>query len=148
MKRVALALGAIVVALYLVALLVPVDPEERRPETRLSGSVAEAPSDWGERIEPRMQVYVQTNTWYGIPHSVTTVSFALDGDLFIPCARCGTKRWPRNVARDPEVVVKVGDALYERKAVRVDDPNVLQRVFGERLHQVDDLWLFRMDPRD
>ncbi len=147
MKRVLLVVAALIVGFCIVALLVPVDPEERRPGTRLSGSVADAPSDWAELIEPRTKVYVQTSTWYMVPHSVTTVSFALDGDLYIPCARCGTKRWPKNVSRDPNVVVKVRDSLYERRAVRVKDPLVLQKLFADRLPEMYDLCLFRMEPR-
>ena len=148
MRNALLALGALALGVYVAALWVPIDPEERRPGTRLSGSVASAPANWAERVQPRMQVWVQTRTWYGIPHSVTTVSFTLDGDLYVPCARCSTKRWPRNVARDPNVVVKVGDALYERKAVRVEDARILERIFRGRWEPDGDLWLFRMEPRD
>lgn len=148
MRVILLGTAGLLLLLFLGARWIPLDPLERRPGGRLSGTASQAPADWAELIAPRTKVWVQTQPWYGIPHSVTTVSFALDGDLYVPCARCGTKRWPRHVARQPEVVVKVGDRLYERRAVRVEDPATLRRLLGERLQEVDDLWVFRMDPRD
>lgn len=139
--------GAGVVVLYLSALVVPIDPQERRPGTRLSGTIVEAPADWSASIAANPKIFVQTKTWYGIPHSVTTVSFALDGALYVPCARCPPKRWPKNVARDPDVVLKIGSSLYERRAVRVEDPALLQRLFAGRSPSPKITWLFRMDPR-
>ncbi len=144
-RHVLIAAALLAVGLYLLALVVPVDPEERRPGLRLSGTVAEAPVDWRTRLAPREKIYVQTRTPYGIPHSVTTVSFTLDGALYVPCARCSGKRWPKNVARDPAVVVKVGNDLYPRRAIRVEDPALLARLFGGRDEGLDDVWMFRMD---
>ena len=143
-----LTLAAFPLVLYLIALAVPIDPAERRPGFRLSGVTTEAPADWSALIRPRTKIWVQTNTGYGLPHSVTTISLAIDGDLYVPCGRCAEKRWPRNVERDPDVVVKVGDALYPRRAIRVEDERILQRAFRGARGDMSGVWLYRMDPRD
>lgn len=147
MRRVLLAIAAFPVVLYLIALAIPIDPVERRPGFRLSGAVEDAPSDWSTVIRPRTKIAVQTSTGYGLPHSVTTVSLAIDGDLYVPCGRCAEKRWPRNVERDPDVVVKVGDVLYERRAVRVEDERLRRRAFRGARGDMSGVWLYRMDPR-
>ena len=150
MKRVVLIVVAVIVVVYVLALLVPFEPEERRPGTRLGGSLAaEQDTDWSFRAPGRMQIYVETATWYGIPHSVTTASWVHEGDLYVPCNACATKRWPRNVARNPDVRLKVGDEIYERRAVRIADDDERRRLFAALTDRplTPGRWLFRMAPR-
>ncbi|MEM7001555.1 MAG: hypothetical protein AAF529_12280 [Pseudomonadota bacterium] len=136
----------ILVALFLAARYVPVAPEEQRPGTRLSGSwVSEPVADFSTFWSSGQRAYVQTAPWWGIPHSVTTTSFVVEGKLYVPCRSCAQKRWPRNVAADPHVVIKLGDDLYPLKAVRVEDPAELKRIFQGNARE--GLWAFRMDPR-
>lgn len=145
-----LALGGLVVTAYLLALVVPLDPEERRPGLRLSGPLTDSADPDFSFLAPRQLVYVQTTPWYGIPHSVTTTSFVLQGDLYIPCARCPSKRWPRNVAHNPDVVVKAGETLYPMTATRVTDRETLHRLFAGAEadpHSMPDVWVFKMTPR-
>ena len=149
MKKVALIAAILIVVIYLLALTVPVNPDEQRPGTRLSGELVEARMvDWSF-IDERKQVYVQTSTWYGVPHSVTTTSWVLEGDLYVPCGWCASKRWPKNVESDPKVMLKVDDKLYERQAVLITDPAERHRILSTLVgHDVDDaLQVYRMDPR-
>lgn len=147
MKKILIIIVSTVALLYAVALAVPIDPEERRPGTRLGGTlVDEANPDWSF-VENRQQVYVQTNTWYFIPHSVTTISFVADDELYIPCGWCEGKQWPKNVAADPRVTVKIGERLYRRVAVKIpqeaDKRHILNVPEGE---PTPDFTLYRMDP--
>lgn len=97
---------------YTFAVLLPMDPIEQRPGTTLSGLLAQNPiSDWSTLKEQEL-VYVQANTWYGIPHSVTVRGISHEGELFIPCGRCAEKRWPKLVAADPKVTIKAGGYLH------------------------------------
>ena len=150
MKRAVLIVVAVLVAVYLVALVAPYEPDERRPGTRLGGPLAaEQDTDWSFREPGRMQIFVETATWYGIPHSVTTTSWIVDGDLYVPCNACATKRWPKNVARNADVRLKVGGEIYERRAVRITDDAERQRVFGALGAGADrpGRWVFRMETR-
>lgn len=147
MKKVLLGVVVLLVLLYAGALAIPIDPDEQRPGTRLSGSLVEDTNpDWSF-MQPQQKVWVQTNTWYLIPHSITTISFVMDGELYIPCGWCGSKRWPKLVADNPGVTVKVGDKLYRRTAVKVTDEAFKQQVLqalGGR--EITDLEIYRMDP--
>ena len=137
----------IVVVMYFAAMAIPINPDEQRPGTRLPGNlVTDTDVDWSF-MQPRQKVYVQTNTWYGIPHSVTTVSFVIDGELYIPCGWCATKRWPKNVAADPDVLVKVGESLYPRRAVEVTESTIVQDMFARMDMGSEGVAVYRMDPR-
>ena len=143
MKKLFLSIALIIVIVYVFALLVPINPDEQRPGTSLSGTlIDETDVDWSF-LESRTQIYVQTSTWYGIPHSVTTTSFVDDGVLFVPCARCDSKRWPKNVASNPNVLVKVGDNLFPRRAELVTDVETKRQFLNDRHQEVA---LYRMNP--
>jgi len=147
MKKALIVLVATLALLYAVALAIPIDPDERRPGTRLSGTVVEdANPDWSF-LANRQQVYVQTNTWYLIPHSVTTISFVSDNELYIPCGWCDGKQWPKNVDADPRVTVKIGDNIYPRVAVMIPEEEEKRRILNVPSGEpTPDLVLYRMDP--
>ena len=108
--------------------LVACEPKDRRPGLWLSGEVVAEPiTDWSFTDGAR-EIFVETRTWYGIPHSVTTVVVAHDGTLYVPSVYMeggkfpDARFWNRNVVRDPRVRLKIGERIVERKAVLVEDP--------------------------
>ena len=109
-----------------VVLLAACQPSDRRPGQWLSGEVQPTPADWSF-TEGFTEVQLETNTWYGIPHSVTVVLAYADDTLYVPSiyeAQApfpGSKFWNKNVASDPDVRLKVGNDLYELRAVHVAD---------------------------
>ncbi|MEM9621483.1 MAG: hypothetical protein AAF993_07540 [Pseudomonadota bacterium] len=147
LRRITAVVIATLILLYATAALIRVNPEEQRPGLRLSGTVdATVAPDWSAMV-PRQKVWLQTHPWYGIPHSVTTVSFVHAGELYIPCARCADKRWPAIVAANDTVVVKVDDLLYQRRAVRVTDTQLRRQILN--LPPDDprsDVYLYHMAP--
>jgi hypothetical protein len=157
-------------ALFLVALvaLVACEPKDRRPGLWLSGEVVAEPiTDWSFTNDVR-EIFVETHTWYGIPHSVTTVVVAHNGTLYVPSVYMegGTfpeaRAWNRNVVRDPRVRLKIGERLFERKAVLVEDPaewNAVLAAFAAKMPFWQELAnkpegerptivFLRMDPRE
>jgi hypothetical protein len=119
--------------LLLVALLATAcDPKDRRPGTWVSGTeVSEPVTDWSF-TDTVGEIFVETRTWYGIPHSVTTVC-ARDGErLYVPSVYFeggdfpDKRFWNRNVVRDPRVRLSIGGKIYERSAVLVTDPGEIQ----------------------
>lgn len=147
MKKFAVAPIAVLAIVYGAVLTLPIEPQERRPGLRLGGELAaEQNPDWSLYEGPK-KIWVETRTWYGLRHSVTTTSFAVDGALYVPCRDCETKRWPRNVVRDPRVRLKIDGRLYERTAVRISEEaeraRLLLRLAGEPRPNVA---VFRMDP--
>ena len=147
MKKVVMSVVVVLVLLYATALAIPLNPEEQRPGTRLSGDVVEdANPDWSF-LEPRTKIHIQTNTWYLIPHSVTTISFVADNQLYVPCGWCEKKRWPKNVAADPSVTVKINDKLYPRTAVMIPEESERRRILAIPDDEpTPNFALYRMDP--
>lgn len=132
-----------------VAVTACVDPKQQRPGLRLSGDVVEGEvSDWSF-VTDHTTIFVETRTWYGIPHSVTTVYRIHKGELYVPSRDPETKRWPKNVARDPRVRLQIGDRVYERKAVLITDTAISDKVLGVAPGQArPNLVVYRMDPRE
>jgi len=130
MRKLVIGVGAIVAGL-LVALIVlrvvGLDPKDRRAGLWLTGEVVTTPvTDWSFTDKYR-NIYVQTKTWYLVPHSVTTGCTAKDGKLYLTSIyRPGQqfprdKAWNRNIVRDPRVRLKIGDKLYDQTLAQVMD---------------------------
>lgn len=155
----------------LVALLVVfasgcVDPKDRRPGLRLSGEVVTEPiHDWSFADEFQ-EIYLETRTWYWIPHSVTTVCAGIGEKLYVPSIYYEGGEWPNkywnsNVSADPHVRLEMGDKIYEREAVVVEDSAEFQaalqalaakypfwqEVLAKPESERPDMSLVRMDPR-
>ena len=146
MKRVVLILAGVVVAVYIALIYIPMDPVERRPGTRLSGDPASVQNpDWSF-LQGRTQAWLETRTWYLIPHSITVSAWADDGTLYVGCSRCDAKTWPKHVARDNRVRLKIGDEVHMRRAMQITDPAEIQAAMGAR-EVGSGFALFRMDPR-
>ncbi len=70
------------------------------------------------------------------------------------------KRWPREAEKDPRILLRIGDALYERKLVRVQYgasvapllAELIRKYAGGRKIEMEavtsgSLWLFELAPR-
>jgi hypothetical protein len=157
-------------ALAALALLLPgafaCEPRDRRPGLWLSGEVVEGPvPDWGFTAG-FPEIFVETLTWYRIPHSVTTVCASYQGRLYVPSVYLeggefpDARFWNRNVARDPRVRLEIGGRIYERRAVLVTDPSeragaleafaakhpYWKELLAEPESERPTIVLFRMDP--
>ena len=125
MKTLLKVIGGVLVCLILLLLVFRItglNPHDRVPGLWLTGNVDTTPvNDWSftDKIET---VKVQTDTGYGLPHSVTTWCIAYNGQLYLATSGAGVREWPRNVARDPHIRLKVGDRLFDRTLVVVTDP--------------------------
>ena len=146
MKRYALLFVVAVVAVYVALIYVPIDPVERRPGMRLGGDPAPAQDiDWSF-LEGRTRAWLETRTWYLIPHSITVSVWADGGILYVGCVACDTKVWPKYVARDDRVRLKIGDVIYARRAARIVDPAEREKIMGARGAR-SGYALFRLEPR-
>jgi hypothetical protein len=142
------------------------DPKDRRPGLGLSGEVvSDAISDWSFS-DDHPEIFLETKTWYMIPHSVTTVCAAVGDKLYVPTLYYQGGEWPdkvwnANVEADPRVRLQIGDKIYEREARVVEDPAEIQIALDalaakypfwrEQLSKPEserpDMAMVRMDPR-
>ncbi len=149
-------------------LLASCEPQDRRPGLWLSGELVDTPvTDWSF-TDATMEIFVETRTWWGIPHSVTTVCVAHNGTLYVPSVYFeggefpDARLWNRNVVRDSRVRLKIGKRVFEREAVLVEDPGEWNEVLAA-LGRKSSFWkdlaekpeserpkiiFFRMDPRE
>ena len=71
-----------------------VDPKDRRPGLRLSGEVVGVPIDDWSFSDQYQEIFLESQTWYRIPHSVTTVCAARDDQLYVPTIYFEGGKWP------------------------------------------------------
>jgi hypothetical protein len=98
--------------------------------------------------------------------SRTTWILDHEGKAYIPCGYMTTwwgklwKQWPHEVEKDPRIILRIGDKLYERKLVRIQDGPVIAPLLAELgrkylpgreipMEAVTSgyLWLFELAPR-
>jgi hypothetical protein len=137
MKMLLKVVGAIVVCLILLLVVLRITgfgPHGSTPGLWLSGNLVAAPvADWSF-TEKYPTVEIQTQTWYGIPHSVTTACMTYQGQFYVGSMYSAGmqyphgRSWNENVARDPHVRIKIGNNLYDCTLVHITDPDVVTAV--------------------
>ena len=149
MKRWLMIGGSSLLAFLVVAMILVramgFEPQERSPGLWLSGEVVTTPvRDWSftDEIE---HLFVETRTWYFIPHSVTTYCTTYNGELYLTSTYPqaaefpGNRSWNHNVVRDPHVRLKIGDRIYERQVSLVTDPAEKAAVLESKSRKYPDL---------
>ena len=117
-----------------------------RPGLWLTGEVVTTPvTDWSfvNHINDPVRrnfIMIQTHTWYGIPHSVTTGIVGRGNRLYVHAhsdpARLASaqfpydKAWTANVARDPRVRLKIAGKIYEVTLALITDRAEVAAIAG------------------
>ena len=130
MRRVAIA-GAVLagfVVLGLVAVRSSDGPLEAIPGGPLSGEPeGGSEPDWSfARDIETIELQVRSSP----PRSVRTGILLRSGTLYVPVTLAPLKLWPRVVLRDPRVLIRIDGRLFERVAVPVTEPRLLQELIA------------------
>ncbi len=106
--------------LALIALrIVGLEPQDRRPGLWIKGELVTTPvTDWSF-TDQFAEIYLETRTWYLIPHSVTISCTAHQGRLYLTSTysqggEFPSRFWNKNVMRDPRVRLRIGNQLFEK----------------------------------
>lgn len=141
MKTLLKVLGVIVICIALLLVVLSITgfgPHGNTPGLWLKGSLVTTPvTDWSftDKYET---INVQTNTRYLLPHSVTTYCVSYNGQLYLTSVyRAGLtyphgRSWNEDVARDPQVRIRIGDQLYDRTLSHVTDETLRQNVLAAK----------------
>ncbi len=100
------------------------------------------------------------------PRSRTTWILEHAGKAYIPCGYMTTwwgkiwKRWPIEAERDPRILLRIGDDIYERRLVRIEEGPVVAPLLAELSRKYaggseipmeavtsNYLWLYELAPR-
>ena len=144
-------------AIVAAACLLGCGPSDERPGTRLPGVAAEEQvADWTftDGID---EIFIETRTWYRIPHVTTIWCVALGGQLYIGSYGEEKKYWEKNVARNAEARVSIDNVIHEVQVDPVTDPTAVA-VLDEALNRKYDMaavfgdedppwWFYRVTPR-
>ena len=124
-------------------LLSACEPVDRTPGMWLSGELVTAEiTDWTFSNEQR-EVFLQTHPWYGIPFSITVVAATTGDKLFMPsiysepAAFPEGKYWNGIVARNPEVLIRIGGKLYPRSVHLIVDEDEFEEAFSALANKYD-----------
>jgi hypothetical protein len=146
LKTIGITVGCLVV-LLVVFRITGFGPHGRTPGLWLDGELVTTPvTDWSF-TDTIQNVQLQTNTWYGVPHSVNINCVSYKGQLYLDSFYAAGltyphgRSWNENVARDPHVRIRVGNKLYDRTLVVVTDPALHEAVDEVKLKKYPTLKL-------
>ena len=154
-----LVIGILVVVPILVLRVTGLEPRFIAPESQayadssrtagpglwLKGEVVREPVknwDWVREVNhPVREHYImmETNTWYGIPHSVTVRLNPRGDKLYLVGTAQGArldkefpdgKAWWKNVIRDPRVRMKIDGKIYEMTLVLINNRDEVTELTG------------------
>jgi hypothetical protein len=137
MKTLLKIFGGVVVCLIVLLVILRItglEPHNRTPGLWLKGNVVTVPvSDWSFTNQVP-NIKLQTESWYGLPHSVTIDCVSYDGHLYVSSVLPAgtTHAWNENAMRDPHVRIQIGNNLYDRNLSLVTDPAEQQAVLQAR----------------
>ena len=84
-------------------------------------------------------IMLETQTWYGVPHSVTVNAVPRGDELYLSGSAQGerleaefpnNKAWWANIERDPRVRLKIDGKIYEATVALVQDRNEVAQLIG------------------
>ncbi len=129
-------------------------PQDESPGFWLRGETALTRVDDWRFTRDIEEIFVETRSWYGIPHSTTIWCVELDGDLYIGSYGDQKKAWEKNLARDPTAQLAIAGKLYQVIVAPVIEPNRIDALDAAYAHKYDmadvfgdelpDWWYYRV----
>ncbi len=107
------------------------------PGGSLRGKVAEVPADWSAALEGD-HALCEIESRPDDPHSIQLDCFLHDGSLYVQSHRFALASWWPVTSwvavwlENPDVRVRIGDSLYEVKAIQVSDASERESVLANR----------------
>ncbi len=132
-------------------------PQDITPGLWLSGEVVEHVVDDWTFTDDIEEIFIQTKTWYLLPHSTTIWCAEMNGELYIGSYADGKKQWEDNIERNPDARLRIDGKLYDVTVTPVTNAQAtteidarytekynMEEVFGEDLPT---WWYYRISQR-
>ena len=124
------------------------------PGGALSGVVTPTPAAWTEALGGE-RALCEIESRPAQPHSIQLECFVRDGQLFVQSHRWAlaawwpVESWAAIWLEQPDVRVRIGEQLFELRAVRVTDASLREPILRERGYDPvpDGIVLFRFELR-
>lgn len=124
------------------------------PGGALSGRPAQVPTDWTSALKDDHGL-CEIESRPEDPHSIQLDCFAYEGSLYVQSHRWAqaswwpVQSWAVVWMEHPEVRVRIGDALYDVTAKRINDGAERSAILGFRGYDPvpDGIVVFRFEPR-
>jgi hypothetical protein len=124
------------------------------PGGALSGAVTPVPAAWSDALGGD-RAFCEIESRPEDPHSIQLECFVVDGALYAQSHRWAladwwpTESWAVVWLQHPDVRVRIGERIYELRAVRVSDEGVRTPILVARGYEPvpDGIVLFRLEPR-
>ncbi|MCZ6642566.1 MAG: DUF2255 family protein [Gammaproteobacteria bacterium] len=71
------------------------------------------------------EIFIQTNTWYLLPHSTTIWCAEMSGGLYVGSYAGEQKYWENNLALDPEARLQIDGKLYDVSVTPVSNAQAI-----------------------
>ena len=119
---------------------------------KLDGTVTEVPDEWRFAEDSGL---AQLETRPAEPYSINLAYVQLEGNLYAYAGDTRTN-WVEHIEADPLVRIRINDAIYPLRAVRVEDPVEMEKfaeswssrsMFQRDPRQFDEVWLYRLVDR-
>ena len=136
------------------------EPRDLSPGMWVRGELVTEPvSDWSFS-DQFGEIFVQTRTWWLVPHSVNVYCTVYNGDLYLFSAYYqggnfpDNRLWNRNVMRDPRVRLKIGERLFDQSVSYVTDVSNKEPVLQSFIKKyplwnspgIDNVHIFLVEP--
>ncbi len=109
------------VLLAISMLAVGCEPKDVRPGFWLGGEdVSSRVEDW-QFTDQIDEVFIQTRSWYDIPHSTTIWCAHVADELYIGSYGEDKKLWEINVLRDNRARIRISGKIYDVTVTKLDD---------------------------
>ncbi len=119
-------------------LLVGCQPSDEDPGLWLKGTEVTRPvTDW-TFTQSVDEILIETQPWYGLPHSTTIWCVQLDGALYIGSYGNERKHWEKSIANDPRARLSIQGDLYPVQIRPVIEGELSQQIL-ERYNQKYDM---------
>ncbi len=124
------------------------------PGGALDGTVAPVPEEWSAALGGD-RAFCEIESRPTDPHSIQLECFVVDGVLYAQSHRWAlaewwpTESWAAIWLEHPDVRVRIGERIFELRAVREMDAAVREPILKDRGYDPvpDGIVLFRLEPR-